>query len=112
MKQFYSQSTGIFYHDDLYKEGQRPKDCVPVSDETHAALMVAQAEGKRIVADKDGYPVLADPPPLSPSDAIKAQIAALETQQTPRRVREASLGTDGGWLACLEAQIEDLRAQL
>lgn len=41
-----------------------------------------------------------------------AQIEALEAQQTPRRIREAALGQDGGWLADLETQIDALRTQL
>lgn len=43
---------------------------------------------------------------------IKAEIAALEIQVTPRRQREAILGTDNGWLANIDAQISALRAQL
>jgi len=43
---------------------------------------------------------------------ILAQIAALEVQQTPRRMREALLGTDAGWLDGKEDEIAALRAQL
>ncbi len=43
---------------------------------------------------------------------IKADIAALEATITPRRTREAILGTDNGWLAQQEAAIAALRAQL
>lgn len=46
------------------------------------------------------------------ADLIKLQIAELETTVTPRRIREAVLGIDGGWLAALDAQIAALRAQL
>lgn len=51
-------------------------------------------------------------PPVSEREALLAQIVDMEAQQTPRRVREAALGIDGGWLADLEAQIATLRAQL
>lgn len=44
--------------------------------------------------------------------SVLQQILALESQQTPRRIREAVLGVDGGWLANLDAQIAALRAQL
>lgn len=47
-----------------------------------------------------------------PKILIKAEIAALEALITPRRTREAILGTDGGWLAQQEAAIAALRAQL
>jgi len=46
------------------------------------------------------------------NDAILAQIEALEATQTPRRIREAVAGTDGGWLAKLESQIVVLPSQL
>jgi hypothetical protein len=42
----------------------------------------------------------------------KADITALEATITPRRQREAILGTDKGWLAQQEAAIAVLRAQL
>ncbi len=44
-------------------------------------------------------------------EALK-QIAELEATITTRRMREAALGTDNGWLANLDAQIQALRAQL
>lgn len=47
-----------------------------------------------------------------PKLAIKADIAALESSITPRRTREAILGTDNGWLAQQETAIASLRQQL
>jgi hypothetical protein len=41
-----------------------------------------------------------------------AQISILEAQITTRRMREASLGIDNGWLADIDAQIATLRKQL
>ncbi len=43
-------------------------------------------------------------------EEIKAQIAALEIQQTPRRLRE--MLKDPTWMDALDAQIVALRAQL
>lgn len=43
---------------------------------------------------------------------IISQINALESQQTPRRIREAALGDDNGWLENLDTQIAALRSQL
>jgi len=51
-------------------------------------------------------------PSSVPNEAIKGQISALEATVTPRRLREAVLGVDGGWLAAINAQIDALRAQL
>lgn len=52
------------------------------------------------------------PPPPAPSEAIKVRIYELEARQTARRIREAAMGIDKGWLADLDAQIAALRAQL
>lgn len=52
------------------------------------------------------------PPALSASDAIKEKIAELEAQVTDRRIREAVLGVDGGWLKEQDAKISALRSQL
>lgn len=49
---------------------------------------------------------------ISAADTIKQQIRDLEGKQSARRIREAALGIDDGWLANLNAQIEALRAQL
>jgi len=35
----------------------------------------------------------------------------LEAQQTPRRIREAILGKDAGWLAALDTQIATIREE-
>ncbi|MDP1628869.1 tail fiber assembly protein [Parvibaculum sp.] len=45
-----------------------PPDAVEISDETHAALLAALAEGKWIAADANGLPVAIDPPPPSPEE--------------------------------------------
>ncbi len=50
--------------------------------------------------------------PIIANDAIKSEILAIEATMTKRRIREAVLGTDGGWLAAREADIVALRAQL
>lgn len=55
---------------------------------------------------------IAEEPPASGREVLLAQIVDLEAQQTLRRMREAYLGLDGGWLADLEARIAALRAQL
>jgi hypothetical protein len=53
------------------------------------------------------------PPPAEPQiNPILLQILNLEGQITNRRLREAFLGIDNGWLANIEAQIVVLRGQL
>lgn len=49
----------------------------------------------------------------SASDKIRAEIIYLESQQTPRRLREAALTEEGKvWLQNLEDQIAAKRAEL
>ena len=107
---FYSASTGVFYPAETGVVP--PSDAVEISEELHAELLANQAQGKPIVPASNGYPISSADSGLSADDLIKQHIVELEAQQTPRRIREAVLGVDGGWLAGIEAQIEALRSQL
>ena len=109
MSKFYAKSTGGFYDDKLHQT--MPKDAVPVTEVVYATLFAAQADGRVIQADANGNPVAIDPPP-PPPPTIAQQIVALESTATPRRIREAELGIDGGWLKALNDQIVALRAKL
>jgi hypothetical protein len=106
----YSKSTGGFYLADVHAD--IPADAVEITEAEHAALFAGQSEGKRIVADANGNPVLQDAPRPTPNQIILGQIAALEATVTPRRIREAVLGTDNRWLADINGQIATLRAKL
>jgi hypothetical protein len=65
-------------------------------------------------ADKNGWKEVtgAWPPPISQKDSTLGEIAALEMTVTSRRMREAVLGTDNGWLDGVNKQIIDLRKTL
>lgn len=52
------------------------------------------------------------PVPPTPRELVLAEIHSLEASITNRRLREAVLGTDNGWLAGIDAQIAVLRAGL
>ena len=58
---FYSKSTGGFYASEIHGDNI-PADAVEITAEEHQALIEGQSKGKRIVADENGYPFLADPP--------------------------------------------------
>lgn len=63
-----------------------PEDAVEITDAYHAELLAGQSEGKVIAWGDDGYPVLIDPPPLTPEE-----VAVIE-----RVWRDAKLAaTDG-----------------
>lgn len=105
----YSPSTGGFYLQEIHGDNI-PNDTVDVSHEYHSELMEAQAQGKVIAYDKKSKkPVASDPDPIPESDLIKMQIAELESKVTDRRLREALLGIDDGWLLNINSQISELR---
>jgi hypothetical protein len=49
---------------------------------------------------------------ISNLNVLKEQLLLLEQEQTPRRLREAILGIDDGWLLNLNNQIITIRNQL
>lgn len=108
---FYSPNTGGFYLEDVHGDAM-PLDVVELSAEEHAALMAGQAAGKTIQPNEQGLPVLVDAPAPSAADQIRYNILVLEASITHRRMREAILGIDNGWLQNVDAQIVALRAQL
>lgn len=110
---YYSKSTGGFYSVEIHGENI-PADAVEITAEEHAALLAGQSIGKRIVADLDGRPMLADPPPPTPEQVkairraeIKAELTLIDAKST-RPLREG----DTARIAALEAQAALLRSEL
>lgn len=58
---FYSKTKGGFYDTAIHGD-KIPDDAVEITAAEHAALLEGQSQGKRIQADENGYPFLADPP--------------------------------------------------
>lgn len=73
---FYSKSTGGFF--DVAIHAAIPSDAVEITREEHAALLAGQSNGKRIIADADGRPVLADQPAPTQAQVIAQYEAALD----------------------------------
>lgn len=71
---FYSAKTGGFYIRDIHGDNI-PSDAVEITEAEHAALLEGQSQGKRIVADENGYPILQDPPPPT-AEQIMARMKA------------------------------------
>lgn len=69
-----------------------------VSDERRAAIMAVYEAH--------------DPNHAEHIEDIMRQIVDIESTITPRRLREAVLGIDSGWLAGINQQLSDLRVQL
>ncbi|SOD42342.1 hypothetical protein [Nitrosovibrio sp. Nv4] len=73
---FYSPSTFGFYHPSIHGDNI-PVDAVEITIDEHAALLYGQSQGKRIVADQLGRPVLADPLPPTATVMIAAALARI-----------------------------------
>lgn len=58
---YFNPDDIAFYSDELYNN--IPSQAVPLSDEQYIALLNGQTQGKQIIADKIGNPVLIDPQP-------------------------------------------------
>jgi len=103
MKYFYSKTTGGFYADNVHgnpaDEGSAiPKDAQEIKVDEYNALMVAQVNGKDIVADKNGSPVAKDPPALS--DEALAYRA---------RNRRAALLRESDWTQVDDAPLDNVQ---
>ena len=82
---YYSSNPRGFYDDRLHGENI-PEGAKQITSERHNELLEGQSQGKIIREDADGYPVLIEPPPLTPEE-----VAAIE-----RNWRDAKLAaTDG-----------------
>ncbi len=97
----YSPSNKQFYK--FVDASLLPSDVVDVTDAQRLTLLKGIAQGG-VIQIVNGTPTV--------ELSIKAQIDALEITATPRRMREATLGIDNGWLQNLNAQIVNLRSKL
>jgi hypothetical protein len=66
-------------------------------------------EGSTLISDADALEML---PKADPKQAIKDQIAALESQITPRRIRDFAVSGDATFIKGIDAQIAKLRGEL
>lgn len=73
---FYSKQTCGFYDSAIHGDNI-PADAAEITEAEHAALLEGQSQGKRIVADENGYPVLQDPPPLTLDEAKAAKLTEI-----------------------------------
>lgn len=76
---FYSAQHAGFYIREIH--GKIPADAVEITDTEHQTLLAGQSAGKRIVADANGYPVLADPPPPTPEQVRATVVADIEQRR-------------------------------
>lgn len=80
MTTYFNPDDMAFYSDELYSN--IPSQVVPLSDEQYIALLNGQSQGKQIIADKTGYPVLIDP---QPSSAHELNLDTLRWEISPEK---------------------------
>jgi hypothetical protein len=86
---YYSATCGGFFHEALHTA--LPEDAVRIAALRHAELMGAQSEGRQIIADARGRPVLA-PVRVPGLEELRAQaIRALDAEAERRILAVASL---------------------
>ena len=71
---FYSKTTGGFYSREIHGDAI-PSDAVEITADDHSALLESQSQGKRIQADENGYPILAEQPLPTPEQILVKQLA-------------------------------------
>ena len=74
---FYSKQTGGFYSREIHGDNI-PADAVEITSEHHRELIEGQSQGKRITADENGFPALADPPAKTQAQIIAEYESALD----------------------------------
>lgn len=74
---FYSPSKNGFYTPEIHGDAI-PADAVEITREHYEALIDGQSQGKRIVADANGHPILQDPPPPTAEQIVAQYTAAVQ----------------------------------
>ena len=87
---FYSASNNGFYTTEIHSDNI-PADAVEITVEEHQALLEGQSQGKLIVADESGRPILQDPPPPT-AEQIMSRLKARVQQWLDEQAR--ALGYD------------------
>ena len=105
---FYSKTTNGFYDKEIHGD-KIPKDAVEISADEHAMLMRGQSDGKTIVPNGNGFPVLVDPPEPT-NDELKARCKT----QAKRLLAESDWSQQADVAAVLnnKAEFEVYRAVL
>ena len=93
---FYSPLKNGFYVEAIHSDNI-PADAVEITTEEHAALLDGQSQGKIIAADKNGKPILKDPPPPTAEELqaqANADVRAYLASTDWYVVRKAETGTE------------------
>lgn len=95
-KYFYSANNKGFYLEsgrDLFEGSPLgwPEDAVEITASEYSDLFIGQANGKIIVPDENGYPVLTNPPSLPPPSQEQRVAIAEQQRQALRSEADAEI---------------------
>ena len=88
---FYSKSAGGFYIPAIHGDNI-PADAVEITREHYETLLAGQSNGKVIAADKNGKPILKDPP-----KATAAEVWEHITAERDRRTEQGGYKVGTKW---------------
>nr|DAS95371.1 MAG TPA: hypothetical protein [Caudoviricetes sp.] len=98
MATYFNSDDMAFYSSELYSN--IPSQAVPLSDEQYITLLNGQSQGKQIIADKTGYPVLIDP---QPSAAHELNLDTLQWEISPSKKAALLSDTQNQLIANIDA---------
>ena len=98
MATYFNPDDMAFYSDELYSN--IPSQAVGLSDEQYIVLLNGQSQGKQIIADKTGYPVLIDP---QPSAAHELNLDTLQWEISPSKKAALLSDTQNQLIANIDA---------
>lgn len=107
MTTYFNPDDMAFYSDELYSN--IPSQAVPLSDEQYIALLNGQSQGKQIIADKTGYPVLID---HQPSAAHVLNLDSLQWEISPEKQVELFIDEKNSLLITLANKADALKSGL
>ena len=107
---FYAKSTGGFYNPEIHGENM-PADVIEITTEAYKTLLEGQSQGMLITCEEDGYPFLAEQPPIpvtagalcvqidTTADAARRAVAGdpLRAVEYDRAAAEAQAFKDAGY---------------
>lgn len=106
---YYSASTGGFYSRDIHGDSI-PADAVEISMVQYSDLLLAQCQGKVIVADGKGYPLAADPSPPGADEVKRSNSVERDARLSNAALRIAPLQDAVDIGVATEAEVSALLA--
>ena len=91
---YYSATTGGLYIDSVHGDAI-PEDTVEITREDYVTLLDGQAQGKRIVSDAEGFPILQDTQQATLADVKLAMWESIKAERERRKSGGFPVQVDG-----------------